>query len=73
MPRTSTPALQRKGQPARPKVKVRCSEVRVCGWSGERRNDGGFGPTHDPTDKPCPRCLRRSVERVGRTNPNRYL
>lgn len=49
------------------RVKVHCREERVCGWSGERR-DTGLG---DVTAKPCPRCLRRSVERVGRINPNR--
>ena len=58
MPTTTRPA----------KVKVRCSQVRVCGWSGERRDPGPLG---DVADRECPRCLRRSVERVGRANPTR--
>lgn len=55
-------------RPAIRKVKVRCRERRVCGWSGERK-DPGY--PQDVTDRPCPRCGRRSVELVGRTNPTR--
>jgi len=58
MPTTTPPA----------KIKVRCSQVRVCGWSGERRDPGPLG---DAADLACPRCLRRSVELVGRTNPGK--
>lgn len=55
-------------RPAIRKVKVRCRERRVCGWSGERKDPG---PTGDVADQSCPWCLRRSVELVGRTNPTR--
>jgi len=72
------------------KVKVRCSQVRVCGWSGERKTQVYAPITFtftsgrreveprwldvDPTEKPCPQCLRRSVELVVRTpNPNPTL